>query len=534
MMGYRKGEVMLSHPGPVKKEYKVKVKRVFEKNMRKPALVSMGPHLNGECSPHPDLNDNDTLIGGVEKRVATEPPPHSRKFRRKFRKFVKNWIRKNITPLSPDLDISFEKWIERTNYPEWRKQDLKKSWDKLNGVFDEHDPRMVKVKCFPKDETYFGEFKNARGIYARVDEFKCFAGPIFKAVEDVLYQLPEFIKHVPVKDRPEYIKSRLYRIGCKYAATDFTAFESHFTKEMMNDCEFQLYKHLFKFHPMRRKMWFIMNVLEGKNVCEYKNFVVYLLATRMSGEMNTSAGNGFSNLMFILFVCEESGCTDVAIVVEGDDGLFCYSGPDPDPELFLLLGLRVKIEYHEELNTASFCGLVFDLEEKCNVADATKILTNFAWSSGKYVSSSDNKLKGLLRCKALSLAYQYPGCPVVSSLARYGLRVTKGFYVDHLIEKDRNMDSYTREKFRQSNSFRDLESLVNRPVGFKTRALMEKKFGLSIENQLYIERILDEKEDLGPICLGFTLNSTNAEYFNKYSTTEVTSSVGPVVCEHLK
>lgn len=39
-------------------------------------------------------------------------------------------------------------------------------------------------------------------INSRSDAFKAFSGPFFKAIEKVVYEMPEFIKHTPVPDRP--------------------------------------------------------------------------------------------------------------------------------------------------------------------------------------------------------------------------------------------------------------------------------------------------------------------------------------------
>ncbi len=210
-------------------------------------LVSLGCHVKGVSLPHPCSYDTDTMVAGVIKRFTFAPPVPDRVLLRKMKVFTKRWIRKNLTRIAADADTSVEGWLSRTNYPEWRKQELREKWAEVKDITDPLK-RYFECNSFMKDEVY-PSLKHARAINSRTDEFKCAVGPIFKLMEDKVYSHPAFIKHVPVKDRPAYISERLYRTGAKYAATDYTAFESLFTKELMMSCEFQLYKYLVRDLP---------------------------------------------------------------------------------------------------------------------------------------------------------------------------------------------------------------------------------------------------------------------------------------------
>ncbi len=80
----------------------------------------------------------------------------------------------------------------------------------------------------------------------------------------------------------------------------------------------------------------------------------------MSGEMNTSLGNGFSNLMFMLYACEIQGI-ECDGIVEGDDGAFALSlkpGQKFDESIFAEMGLTIKLEKHTDLMSMSFCGIL--------------------------------------------------------------------------------------------------------------------------------------------------------------------------------
>lgn len=147
--------------------------------------------------PHPDPSDRATMKAGVLKRFLMKPPKSDPAKRIRLRKFVANWLKNNLVPLSPDSDITVETWIEKTNYPRWRKEQLLDKWKK---IVDRRDPKHFRVKSFMKDETY-PEYKHARAINSRSDEFKTLVGPIFKLIEKELFKLDWFIKKVPVKDR---------------------------------------------------------------------------------------------------------------------------------------------------------------------------------------------------------------------------------------------------------------------------------------------------------------------------------------------
>jgi hypothetical protein len=161
--------------------------------------------------PHPDTSDPVTMLQGVKKRFANAVPLASKIKLRKFRRFVRRLVKQNFKPLSRESDTSFENWIANTHYPEWRKQELRNVWEQMGKPegdytrwFDKNRKRLTVVKSFIKDETY-PEYKHARAINSRADPFKCLVGPIFKLIEKEVFRHRDFVKNVPVKDRPKYI-----------------------------------------------------------------------------------------------------------------------------------------------------------------------------------------------------------------------------------------------------------------------------------------------------------------------------------------
>jgi len=289
----------------------------------------------------------------------------------------------------------------------------------------------------------------------------------------------------------------LHREGAKYVATDYTSFESLFVRELMEACEFELYAFMTSRLPSGADfMHLVREVLGGLNLCVFKDFRLMLEACRMSGEMCTSLGNGFSNLMFMKFICKKKGCKHIRGVVEGDDGLFTMVGTPPTKEDFALLGLIIKVEVHDTISTASFCGLVFDRVDRINVTDPRKVLNNFGWVQRTYASVRPHKLRQLMRCKALSLAYQYPGCPIIAALGAYGIRVT----TEQNPHRHSTAWLFRRYLDRKGGSLYEREQMLlamktvnpysHKKPGLATRLLVEKLYCISISTQIAIEDYL--------------------------------------------
>jgi len=485
--------------------------------MRPPVLVSLGCHIPGYALPHCDPHCPKTTKAGVQKRFVAKQKTPDPALLKEFQQFVRNWVKTNLTPLAPDVDCSVDEWLSKTHYSEGRKKELRECYAKMTNIWDPH-MKYFWLKCFMKDECY-PEFKHARGINSRSDEFKCTVGPIFKLIEEVVYKNPHFIKHVPVADRPEYIMNMLYKEGCWYLASDYKSFEAQFSKEIMEACEFELYDWMTQYLPCYKEfMSLCRRVLGGKNRCKYKNFTVEVDATRMSGEMCTSLGNGFSNLMFMLFICEKKGCTDVAIVVEGDDGAATGKGDPPTSEDFAKLGLTIVIDMHQSISTMSFCGIIFDEVDRKNVTNPCEVLAGFGWCGNRYKGAKQSKLNVLLRAKALSYAHQYPGCPVIGSLAQYGLRCTRGTSINHYAKKSNAVGYWEREQLLAA--MKDEKKISFIAPSMRTRLLVEEKFGITVSHQIEIEEYLDSLDTVQPLKIpGFDsiAHPSWAEYFDEYA-----------------
>lgn len=380
------------------------------------------PHIETLSPLSPDRYDKDTAVQGIRKRYAREVPKTDRKAMEGFRKFVAKWVVEKLPRVGQI--IGFEEWLASTSYNDARKEQLREVYDRwlLQGRPAAAVRKLLhKVKAFIKSEHY-PQYKHARHINARCDLAKCVFGPVIKTMERLVYELPEFIKHVPIQDRPALIK-RMKRSGCRYVASDHTAFEAHFTKEVMSVVEFEVCRHMLQNHPDIEAL--LEDTEAGMNDIKLKSSDIRVLieGMRCSGDMWTSLFNGLGNLLSFLYGCEMVGCKFVEGFVEGDDGIFAVQGVPPTAKDMEKLGFEVKYEYHDDPATASFCGLI--LAGDSIVRDPTKFFMGFGWCD-RFIGAGPKVKRQLALAKALSALYETPGCPIVAAAAEHVYESTRG------------------------------------------------------------------------------------------------------------
>lgn len=457
--------------------------------VRRVVSTCLPTYVHGIANPKPDLGYVKMLEEGVKYRLGRRLPPvvDPMMFVR-LRAFVADLIKKEFDfRIEYDNELDFEEWLADTNYPEWRKKELR---EVRAAIIHMEDPRNFLVKVFGKDEHYV-DFKHERGIYARDDCAKVIFGPLIKKFEKKVYEHPAFIKHVPVNYRPHYIEQLLSRPGAIYVATDYTSFENHISAGIMECIEFQLYDYLvgncgFQSYILE----LFKNVVSGINHLVNKFFDAQLVAHRMSGEMTTSLGNGFANYCLMRFCCHEQGITPIAGVVEGDDALFSFIGKIPTSEAFRRMGCLIKLDYYYDISEAGFCGNIFDPDVLDIITDPFKQLGNFGWTDRKYINSSKKKKMALLRVKALSMLYQYPGCPIIAPFAKRVLFLTRSYDVRHV----RLSDNYKQEQLDKMKKETDLQTLLDKQIDPRSRDLMNRQYGIPSSAQLTIEAEIEAME----------------------------------------
>lgn len=405
-----------------------------------------------------DTNDPFTIDCGLKQRLMRDIPEAPNL--KQFRDFVKEFV--SHLPLAKQM--TYQEWRDRVQAPDSRKLQYDVAYNKLRGGRPSKK-QASSIQAFGKTESY-PEYKHVRLINSRSDAFKVFSGPLFKAIEDIVYELPYFIKHVPVPDRPALIAA-LRGTGIYYYSTDFKAFESHFTRELMNACECELYRHCLSWH---KDVEFLCRSLTGLNRLHTRTGIkASLTARRMSGDMCTSLGNGFTNLMLALFIAHSKKGT-IQGYVEGDDGIFSTSEPML-AEDYQSLGFTIKIERIDDPCTASFCGLIFS-ESGQIIRDPRRFFQNFGWTHS-FIGAGPKIMLELLLAKALSALYETPHCPIVSHIAYYAFQKTK-----HL-----------NPRFIQDGYHNQIPEFLVRPPqpSATTRLLMQREFNIDVCTQIVLE-----------------------------------------------
>lgn len=361
-----------------------------------------------------DTNDPQTVRYGLFQRLFRDTPRSDPIKVQRLRAFVAEFCK----GLPVAKQMSFEEWLDRTTYPLERKAELRACFEALRGGHP--TPRQCAyIATFVKSEFY-QEYKHCRLINSRSDAFKAFSGPLFKAIEDVVYGLPQFVKHIPVPERPAAIL-RLKRAGRRYYQTDYTAFESHFTVEILEAIECQVYRHCLSWCPEAAEV--LCAALTGQNRLHTRTGLrATCTARRMSGDMCTSLGNGLANWLLTAFLVAEKGGS-LEGFVEGDDGLFS-TDVELTAEDYHALGMTIKIVEVADPCKASFCGMVFS-ESGQIIRDPRKLFQGFGWTHSS-IGAGELRMRELLKAKALSGVYETPHCPIAGVLFRRALDQTRG------------------------------------------------------------------------------------------------------------
>lgn len=459
----------------------------------RPVQRSLGCFLVGAAPLQPDPDDIDNKITGIMKRLVRDFPAADRATLRRLRSFTRVFVRRHFEPLDDRNDLSFEHWLDKTSYPNNRKEELRRACRQLEdeGML----PKHYGVKYFIKRETY-NTFKYARGINSRSDRFKVLTGPFFHAVEEVVFQSKFFIKYIPVAERSRWLWQRLGSIGKTYCGTDHTNFELHIAPEIMRAVEFQLYSWMASRIPeLRSVVGHISTALSGVQRCHNRG-ISFTGHFRCSGDMCTSLGNGITNLVVMAFLSREAGWPDFDAVVEGDDAVFPELGRPLTQADFGSVGFDVKVTRCSSLGVIGFCHLHFVEGEFDNIVDPAKTILLGGWTGSSLMWGGERVRAGLARARALSVLCQAPGCPVVASYARWILRSTDGVPVPKAVFEPSRW--WTEEIMRDSSVEASLGRSLLGPTD-AARAFVAEHFALPICEQLRLEAMFEGLNHLRPI-----------------------------------
>jgi hypothetical protein len=395
----------------------------------------------------------------------------------------------------PGIPLTFREWINaKTNCPEAVRKDLLENLEQFESgdlEFSLDDP----IPIFIKDECY-DEVKDPRFIVSLPTMMKWKHGVLISAVEKLVYGSEHCVKTGSVDERPQVLVRDLS--GARYyVGSDFSSFESTITADIREIVHEFVYKKLlpgwerdidemfeelvyttkyknryvsFKYSADNNNMPGIREVLEG-----------VATAPRKSGEQQTALENWLINVLLIRFCAEESKAA-IRFKCEGDDGLIAVDEGRFTFEAGRKLGFNIKEQKYESLNTASFCGLVFDPETLRNQTDPFKTLLKFKHIPARYVRSNRAHILSLYKAKALSYLHSYPGCPILTPFFLEVLKSVKtsaDWGIDRRVKAGANPFTHV-----------DFSKDIVTEIADSSRIFMQDNFGISVETQLALESCL--------------------------------------------
>lgn len=453
--------------------------------------TQLGPIIHTEELPeplYPNFHEPSAFILGALKRVV-HPVITDRETLDEFRGFVTSFIHKHFKPvqrLENTHDELDRFWLDNSDYTLREKEAFHEDLER----FLQNGPCKNFLHCssFLKREFY-QDIKFPRTINSRSNQFKTVFAPLTKLIEQQVYSVLN--KHFVKGKNKQDVVPRLIELTQQFNhiyETDYSSFEGSFSTEIMLACEYQLFRFMSKdnpfHHSMFKKVYHTPNHLHFR--CDHRKGHIIVPGSRMSGEMWTSLANGFTNAMLFLFAVKKTQKTFKRFdyLVEGDDGLLSTNF-ELDTNPITNLGFRLKIQAEEHFNQVNFCGI-----NVCGgqfIPDIPRRYAKFAYTLDVGASQSKKRASELALARALSLAYESSGVPVLQSLAHAYIRLHSNAKRDR-----RHLDWYQRYRTPMDIFENDFDAgKLFRKVSPNVRQFVEKKFGITIERQIQLETFYD-------------------------------------------
>jgi len=400
-----------------------------------------------------------------------------------------------------DSLISFEQWLdEKKGYSSQRKAQLWRAYRKHGGDPEIllSLPRATWNEIFIKREMYM-EWKYPRIISSRSDYFKAFSATLFHRVDQIVFQSREFIKLIPVDDRPAYVQAMLGGCGL-CATTDFKSWESCI-QGLLQYAELQLYSWLGRDMP-KSFMKVILETIGGDQIQRNRNGFKATTRGRQSGDMCTSCGNGYINLLVCSFAAWKVGWipafTRIRGCFEGDDGIYAVGRNWQDfRDILVKCGVRIsKMDVNPNPGELGFLSTYWS-RDLVPLTDFRRYIVRLPWA----LERIDNpRIRAeLLRAKGQSLACAAAGCPVLAAYARMILRVTEGHKARYHRTNFWWESVVMGNQYGTSHISDDLAMRLRQPIPPSRRILYHRLFGITVAGQISLERALDAHQGMGEL-----------------------------------
>jgi hypothetical protein len=272
----------------------------------------------------------------------------------------------------------------------------------------------------------------------------------------------------------------------------------------------------------------IARTTTGRNYIKFGDLSVEIDQTLMSGALWTSSSNGLLNFVINSYMCALTRVGprvsdmldyvqhDFRALFEGDDGI--VEDHQVPAALITEMGLALKLEPHPDCSTAGFCSLYFDTDENVLVRNPIDYLRKFPSICAKYDSMSDRKRMSLYKCKALSGLDTLYACPVIGLYLSSVEHATRSYSCDAVRH---TLEQHDRDVLARALSRRT--TYVNPSI--KSRLLVERLFGVSVETQLCLEQQIRDQFGRSTIVLDLSTFLTHDDrwYSERFYTADKTT-----------
>lgn len=448
---------------------------------------------------------------GLKKRVIHAQPHLITDDPKLFKRF-KNFVDKQVKQLEPLPPMPFsrellEQWLLEYGHGECRKNQIRQAYEDRPGHVLNH--RDYRCKLFAKREFY-PEKKYIRIINPRSDHFVAQLGPYIHKIDEYLFHASPLSGYFIKGCTPEQIVERMnekFSGQNLFIETDYSSFEGSYSVAYQRAVEWRLLRHMLKHNPH------VLKLLEpvyrqGCNNSVYNPFMsVNFSGSRMSGDLWTSSFNGFSNLMNMLFLANTEGLT-VDGFVEGDDGLFHISKPALTPKHYEKLGFNIKLDYQYDIADCAFCQKIYH-PDTLHLIAPPRSLTWVGWNHAKRYFHASKKIQlELFKSKVRSYYTMYSHSPVVGP-------VMYAFLQSLSDVRDRPDDDWYWRTIVDLTKMPEFE-----PIDMRDRILYEKRFGIPVEYQIYIEETI-ARDPTADFDVQFPGTQSNLDCFAEVSAAQL-------------
>jgi hypothetical protein len=439
--------------------------------------------------------------GAHSQTIPRGPSKHqSKDVLRHFASYARYFVRRYFPRLGGNDVVSFEEWARNSARTEQFLNELR-SFRRENHRLSEKD---ISCEVFLKFEPY-AEPKFPRSICSPHDNSKAVLQSYFHAIEERLYKLPWFVKHITAEERAEKLDATLG--AGPVIETDFSSFECHHVREFAKIGAFWIGHVLGSCHGASTIRSIVNEMFLGDNAGRAGSVRFRVSQRLMSGAVWTSCANGVLNLLLMSYCVLKTRYQDASPrhlakqvgsfrgLIEGDDGICASSGIDPG--LITALGLKLKMSSHASYCEASFCGITKpDNTRKTILCDPLKTICNFFVLRPEFEKMRKTKSAEQIRAKALCYALNYPNCPIVGPLAVAALERTKSIYVDPKRYDDSYHRALLKQAIRKQSEIRDLKEITA-----ADRVVVEERYGFSPDWQRCFETEIAKWGRHEPHCL---------------------------------